>query len=415
MSFRKPVGLFILILAATLCCSRAFAAEFTAELRIIQPQDSVTLKLYVRDHLYRVEKLEGEDQMIAIENRQTDMTTALNPEEKTYLELKGSEGAFANPVKGWGYLTDGTEETAVGPATVNGLECEHYTYAYPGQAEPFLEIWKSKKLDHFVKYLVHYGAGSGDGSLELINVVEEAVDDELFTVPAGYTRLKTDEEIELERPAITVEFVSESPVGRRLAPGGELRVKTDPEISIRVQLQNLIKDTSSCQIHILKGGQKIDFGEITPPPEETFSLSYSGERREPLYGQQYQADEVRIKLNRGRMMVTVYQEYSSFDEVKRYQYYVAPPGRGIAAIEGHPINIKIIGDSPAAAVSKIKLHVYQQEFVDGLEQKNTIDKLEFELKNGEVKALDYPLEKKADYFNIEVEEGGGVKLFTEQP
>ncbi len=415
MSIRKAVGLFILIGGVILCSNQAFAAEFTAELLIIQPHDSVTLKLYVRDHLYRVEKLEGEDQMIAIENRQTDMTTALNPEEKTYIELKGPEGAFANPVKGWGYMTDNTEETAVGAATVNGLECEHFTYAYPGQAEPFLEIWKSKKLDHFVKYLVHYGAGSGDGSLELLNVVEGPVDDALFTVPEGYTRLKTEEEIELERPTITAEFACESPVGRRMAPGGELRVKTDPEISIRVKLQNLIKDTSTCQIHIYKGGQKVDFGNITPPKEETYSLSYGGESNEPLYGRQYQADEVRIKLDRGRMMVTVYQEYSSFDNVKRHQYYVAPPGRGIAAYEGRPINIKIIGDSPAAEVSKIKLHVYQQEFVDGLEQKNTIDKLEFELKNGEVKTLDYPVEKKANHFNIELGEGGGVKLFTEQP
>lgn len=304
MSIRKPVVLFIVILGAILSCGQVFAAEFTAELLIIQPRDSVTLTLYVRDHVYRVEKLGGEDQMIAIENRQTDLTTALNPVEKTYMELKGTDGAFANPVKGWGYMTDNTEETAAGTATVNGLECDHHTYAYPGQAEPFLEIWKSKKLDHFVKYLVHYGAGSGDGSMELINVVEGPVDDALFTVPEGYTRLKTDEELELERPAITAEFACESPVGRRLAPGGELRVKTNPEISVRVELKNLIKDTSNCQIHIYQGGQKIDFGNITPPKEETFSLFYKGERRESMYGQQYQADEVRIKLNRGRMMVT---------------------------------------------------------------------------------------------------------------
>jgi hypothetical protein len=134
-----------------------------------------------------------------------------------------------------------------------------------------------------------------------------------------------------------------------------------------------------------------------------------------MYGRQYQADEVRIKLEKGRMMVTVYSEYSSFDEVRRYEYYVTPPGRGIAAIEGRPFHLKLIGDSPTAEFSRVRIHVYEQDFVDGVEQKRTIDQLEFDLKNNEVRTFEYPVEKKADYISIEIDEGGGLKLFTEQP
>jgi len=375
----------------------------------------MTIKLYVRDYLYRVEKLDGDDQFLAIENRKADLTTAMNPEEKTYLELEGSAGAFVNPVKGWEYMTDNTEEKLIGAETVNGFECDHYTYSYPGQAEPVLEVWKSKKLEHFIKYLVHYGGGSGDGSMEILNVVEGPLDDALFKVPDDYTRQKTEDEIEMERPAITSQANAETPVGRRIAPGGQLSVKINPEMTFRVELRNLISDSSSCQIHIYKNGQEVDFGNIFPPIQENFSLSYLGERQEPTYGQQYQADEVRIKLEKGRMMVTVYNEYSSFDEVRRYEYYVTPPGRGIAAFEGRPLRLKLIGDSPAAEFSRVRIHVCERDFVDGIEQKNTIDQLEFDLKNNEVKTLEYPVEKNANYIEIKLDEGGGLKLFTEQP
>jgi len=414
MSLHKHIRLLILVLGIILLCGQAFAAEFAADLLLTQPGDSMTAKLYVRDHLYRVEKLDGDDQFLAIENRTTDVTTAMNPEENTYLELEGPAGAFANPIKGWESMTSSTEEKLIGPETVNGFECDHYTYSYPGQDEPMLEVWKSKKLGHFIKYVVHYGGETGDGSMQILNVIEGPLDDALFKVPDDYTRQKTDDEIEMERPAITSQATAEAPVGRRMAPGGQLSVKMNPELTSRVKLENLIADTSSCRISIYKNGQKVDFGNISPPEPEDFSLAYKGERHEQMYGMQYGADEMRIDLETGRMFVTVFNEYSSFDEVRRYEYYVVPPGRGIAAIEGRPLSVKIIGDSPSSESSRVRIHVYEQDYVDGFEQKTTVEQIEFDLKNNEIKMLEYPVEKKADYISIELDEGGGLKLFTEQ-
>ena len=414
MSGCKTVRIIIMLAGAVLFICQAYAAEFSADLFLTRPGDSATARLYVRDHLYRVEKLDGDEKFLAIENRLTDITTAMNPEEMTYMNLKGSSGAFSNPIKGWEYMADDTEEKYLGVETVNGFECDHYSYTYEGAAEAHLEVWKSKKLDHFIKYLVHYGGSSGDGSMEIRNVVEGALNDALFRIPDGYTREKSAEEMELERPAVSAKESSTAPVGRRIAPGGELSVKVDPELSTRVKLTNLIKDSSVCYVHIYKNGQKINFGNISPPPDETFAMTYKGERKEPMYGMQYHADEVRVNLEKGRVMATVFNEYSSFDEVRRTQYYISG-GQGIAGLEGRPIQMKIIGDSPAAEISRVKLHVYEQEYVDGMEQKNTIEKLEFELKNGEEKTLEYSVESKANYAHIAVEEGGGVKLFFIQP
>ena len=54
--------------------------------------------------------------------------------------------------------------------------------------------------------------------------------------------LKTEDEIEMERPAITSQATAEAPVGRRMAPGGELSVKMNPELTSWVEIKNLIKN-----------------------------------------------------------------------------------------------------------------------------------------------------------------------------
>lgn len=415
MSGCKTIRIIIMLAGTVLFICQAYAAEFSADLFLANPGDSTTARLYVRDHIYRVEKLDGDVKFLAIENRLTDITTAMNPEERTYINLEGSSGAFSNPVKGWEYIANNTEEKHLGTDTVNGFECDHYSYTYTGATEAHLELWKSKKLDHFIKYIVHYGGGNGDGSMEIRNVVEEPLDDALFQVPDGYTREKTAEEIELERPAIGAKESSTAPAGRRIVSGGELSVKVNPELTTRVELTNLIKDSSVCHIHLYKNGQKIDLGNFPEPMEETFAMVYNGDRKKRMYGMQLHADEVKVKLEKGRVMATVFNEYSSFDEVRRTQYYISSPGQGLSGWEGRPIHLKIIGDSPAAEMSSVKLHVYEQKYVDGKEQKNTIEKLEFELKNGEEKVLEYSVETKANYVSIGVEEGGGVKLFFVQP
>ena len=416
MSVHKHAVYAILALAVCLLGGQAIAAEFSADLVITQPDESITIKLFVRDSVYRVEQLEGENLFLAIENSSTNVTTAMNPEEKTYKELDGPAGAFSNPVKGWQYMTKSAEEKLVGTETINGFECDHYTYNYPGQTELVLERWHSKKLNHFVKYLVHYDGDMGDGTMEIQNVVEGPQDDALFTVPADYTREKTPDEIEMERPAITSLASSEAPIRRRMAAGGELRVKVVPGLSSRIKASNLIGDTSTFRVHLYAAGQKMDFSNVSPVPEENFSLTYKGERGEKMYGMQHEADEIRVLCDKGRIMMTVVDEYSSFDDMAREQYYFdASGGGGVSGRENRPLKVIVTGDSPTAEVSHVKIHVYAQEFVDGYEQKETIEEIEFDLKNKEVKTLEYPAGEKAIVLYIKIDEGGGIKVLKEVP
>lgn len=83
------------ILIIFFCFSSALlGAEFSADLKIKQPDKEYEFQYYAQDSLYRLEKLTGEDRILIIADRELDITWALNPEEKTYIELKGTDAAF---------------------------------------------------------------------------------------------------------------------------------------------------------------------------------------------------------------------------------------------------------------------------------------------------------------------------------
>ena len=114
----------------------AMAAEFSADLKIKQPDKEYEFKYYAKGSLYRLEKLTGEDRILVIADRKLDITWMLNPEDKIYIELKGTDAAFFNPVRGWEAAKEGTREEQVGTETIQGYLCEKYTYTPPGGTEP---------------------------------------------------------------------------------------------------------------------------------------------------------------------------------------------------------------------------------------------------------------------------------------
>jgi hypothetical protein len=114
----------------------AIAAEFSADLKIKQPDKEYEFKYYAQDSFYRLEKLTGEDRILAIADRKLDISWMLNPEDKIYLELKGTDAAFFNPVRGWEAAKEDTREEQIGTETIQSYLCEKYTYTPPGGTEP---------------------------------------------------------------------------------------------------------------------------------------------------------------------------------------------------------------------------------------------------------------------------------------
>jgi hypothetical protein len=396
------VALFALTIAVG--CSEATGEGFSADLVIQQPKESITIKLYVMGDYYRVENLE--EKMLAIEIP-GDTTLAMNPEEKTFKAIDGPAGAFVNPVKGWEYMRRQLVESPAGRETVEGYECEKFVYSFEGQTDTTLVVWKSPELNHFVKMLVHYPEGDGTMTLTNIEVGPQATS--LFNVPDDYTREKTPDEIEAARTAITGEATATAPVARRLAAGGKLRVAVDPSSSDRIKVESLVKQPCVATVSAFSGGQ--------PAMDEPIPvrLEYKGERKEPFFGLQNNADEILIEVDSGRVMVTVLNEYSSFDENRTTEYFVYRKGRGIAASAGKKLQFTLTGDSQDAAQSTGIVEVFSQYWEENGQVRKTVEKIELNLRNGESLTREYTPDQTVDYLMIDIDEGGGVQLVVSQP
>ena len=392
----------ILLLASA--CSEATGEGFSADLVIEQPSESITIKLYVMGDYYRVENLE--EQILAIEIP-GDTTVAMNPEEKTYKAIDGPAGAFVNPIKGWEYTRASLVESPAGQEAVGGYECNKFVYSYEGQPETTMVVWMSPELNHFVKVLVHYSGA--DGTMMLTNVKVGPQAESLFKIPDGYTREKTPEEIEAARPAITGEASAGAPVARRVVAGGKLRVATDPSNSTRVKIENLVKQPCVATVSPFSGGQP-----AMDEPHQV-SLSYKGERKEPFFGVQNKADEILIEIDSGRAMVTVLNEYSSFDDIKTTEYFVYRKGRGIGFIDGKDVKFIVTGDSQEAEASTGTIELFSNYWDNNGQDRVSVEKIELNIKNGETILREYTADKDVEYMMIDIEDGGGIKLVVSQP
>ena len=388
------------------CIFPALAAEFSADLKIKQPDRSYEFKYYAQGSFYRLEKLTGEDRILLIADRKLDITWMLNPEDKIYMELKGTDAAFFNPIRGWEAAMEGSEEKKVGTETVLGYSCEKYTYTPPGGTEPGMEAWYLAELDHFIRIIAHYGGEYEDGIFELLNIKEASQDDSLFKIPEDYQKEKSPaekaQEKEAARPVLTGTEETVSPVGRYIGPGGALKVKVDPDKSVRVIIENQIKEKSTYKI--------TPFREGLPIEDEIIHSILTGQREksENFFGMQLKLDEILIEVEEGLVTVLVTKEYSSFDEVERKEYFLMEKsGQGLFTRKNRKFVLTLTGDSQGAESSPVKVKFYKGQYSDLLNEED------FTLPDGQIKKWEFnPGEIQT--FEVSVGEAGGVKLLSEQ-
>ncbi len=174
-------------------------------------------------------------------------------------------------------------------------------------------------------------------------------------------------------------------------------------------MENLTKSVALATVTAYAGGSPVTMDE-----PQIVRLTYKGEKQEPFFGIQNHADEIFIEVDSGRIMVTVLNEYSSFDETRTTEYFVYRQQRGIAFLADKNVKITLTSDSQEATESKGNFKVFANYWADDPKDKQTVEEVEFALKNGESQTWEYPVTKKADYLEISVEDGGGLKLVVVQ-
>jgi hypothetical protein len=402
--------LFTMVLGAALCPTPSMAAEFTADMNQRLHGTAITGKIFVKGYKYRVEQHDAKGhRMFIIVDQKTDLTVVADPAEKKYMETPstGMLSLMNDPFQSARYMETKFKKTLLGKEMISGYECTKFKLESDNQE--LMTVWKAGKLGFALKISM---PDKKQSFVQLKNIKEGPIDEARFQVPAGYAKKedprKKREKEEAALPVITTLVRGEVPWARRIGQGGEIRVKVDPKKSVRFSFENLIKDESVFTIKAFRNGRPIKM-DI----KETYSLRGKGRRQKPLLGLQNKADEIAVRVEKGKIIANIINEESSFARDKTKTFFIMTGLR--KSTQGKFLDAKrkfrlaITGDSQDATKSNIRVRFFKGDY------KDKIDETELVLVNGQSKTWDYPPEKGIKTFEIVVAEHGGVKVRVEQP
>ncbi|MGB5530733.1 MAG: DUF4412 domain-containing protein [Ignavibacteriaceae bacterium] len=179
---KTALMLCILFLSCSTCL-----AQFTADMVTTEGDVTKTGKLYFENPYYRMDMEEGGQKMFVVVNNKTKTTRVFMPSEKMYMEMKSDDmKSLSNDVfQSLEAQKKQYETKLVGEEAVNGYDCEKYQVIIDGS--PVSTYWQSSEIEYPIKVV------SGDKQnmvMELKNIEKGDVDDALFKVPAGFTKME---------------------------------------------------------------------------------------------------------------------------------------------------------------------------------------------------------------------------------
>jgi hypothetical protein len=179
--FSKRLTPVMVIIIGVCICAVTYAAEFSADLRVIEERATESGKFYVKSNLVRMEKLEGPDQGILIADVQKDVTRVLDPKGKRYVEIPKNICGFIPPHE----ITRNAIKKHVGSEKIGAYTCKKYQYFLPKKKEAAVTQWVATAINFPVKACYH----DENKCWELTNIQQGPVDDAMFQVPQNYQKV----------------------------------------------------------------------------------------------------------------------------------------------------------------------------------------------------------------------------------
>ena len=179
--FSKRLTPVMVIIIGVCICSVTYAAEFSADLRVIEERATESGKFYVKSNLVRMEKLEGPDQGILIADVQKDVTRVLDPKGKRYVEIPKNICGFIPPRE----ITRNAIKKHVGSEKIGAYTCKKYQYFLPKKKKAAVTQWVATAINFPVKACYH----DENKCWELTNIKQGQVDDAMFQVPQNYQKV----------------------------------------------------------------------------------------------------------------------------------------------------------------------------------------------------------------------------------
>ena len=194
-------------------------AQFTADIVITDPHEDFLYKIYVKDNVYRLQKLKGPETVPPypmIVNLETGISWGLNPQLKKYAVIKDiRKTMLVNPLVGWPINRRNMIEQAGNDELISGYDCETKLYKRSKKSEPSAKVWVSKELDFIIRE--ERFSENQTSVLEFKNIKEGYFNERLFVIPSDFINIKEN---------------SGSPLVRSSASDKKLSVKRTPQIGI---------------------------------------------------------------------------------------------------------------------------------------------------------------------------------------
>jgi hypothetical protein len=184
----KHIGSLCLAVLMLTAPTAAIAAEFHAD--VVQVVDGVKSRgaVYVKDGRYRLEFLgaDGHRQILLVDP-DSGLTRLVQPDMELYREIPSRDmvALVADPIQGLNFMIETHETRSQGRTEIAGQVCEVRTIMLGG--EPIEEFCLSEALGFplSINHLLETGI-----QFELTAIQQQPVDEGLFDIPEGFTRLE---------------------------------------------------------------------------------------------------------------------------------------------------------------------------------------------------------------------------------
>ena len=391
-------------LLSFILCAPAQAAQFSADLIDAKGDRTLHGKIYVKDHQYRMEMPEAEEKVIILVDEKTGTTRVLAPAERIFLEFKNTnmKSLMNNPFQAFRYSKERYESKAMGKETINGYVCQKTLLSAQGQ--DLMTAWMSTKLGFLVKIVNH---GKKGMFFELKNIKEGPVDDTHFKVPEGYKKMAR-MPVPLPDWAKDISKASymEPPFEKRLSALEIVRIKIIPGYTLKVKGTNKSDQKGAFTSVAFKKNRPIkdpSFSTFGLPPKSGGVTVTHKEKPE-------EADEVIIRVREGTFLITTEWIEAPIGMILVKDYVKNMSGKELHPDPKKKFLLRLTDNEKDGAATRGDITIYEGR----AQHKKELEKIKFNLKNGETRVWEYPKEKKIGTVSLDIWDGG-VKTRLEQP
>lgn len=290
------------VLSICVCANTSSATQFTADMSVtIHHNNEIqTGKISVKDARYRIEQVEEGQEIVVLVDQEQGLTRVLLPADKMYMEMASDDmqSLMNDPFQAAKYTETIGEKVKTGVEKISGYECD--LYAIKRNGDDIMRLWVSKKVSLPLKIEI---PGKGGRTMLLENIKTSSLEDDLFAMPAGYTKKDEPGEREIELPEWTERIASaeyvKPPFEQMMLDEEIVRVRIESGVGVKVSGTNQITDRSAFMAVPFKDGKP-----VKKPTMYLYNLTEEGQSWGNTFRlTPFEADEIIVRVEQGTIML----------------------------------------------------------------------------------------------------------------